>query len=370
MLSVGGESPSLDSLMRWNSVTGGRVAFRNMYGPTEATITATVYRQDVPVHSLEGRVRVPIGRPLENVSVYLLNAEMEPVPVGVPAELYIGGVALAHGYMNQAGLTAEKFVPDPFTAHPGARLYKTGDLAQFSTNGEIEFLGRKDYQVKIRGARVELEEIERVLLQHPAIRDAVVTVREGGTGDRRLAAYVTLQPDQSATLMQMRTHLRDRLPDYMLPAWFVVLNSLPLNSSGKIDRNALPAPTNEDLGPEQEYVAPRNPTEEIVAAIFVEVLQTEQVGILDNFFESGGHSLLVIQLVARLRETFQVEVPMKRIFDDPTVAGVSAALLEEEGERLRVERTAELMVKLAAVSDDQADSMLEEAIGPISKEQV
>jgi amino acid adenylation domain-containing protein len=368
MLSVGGESPSLDSLMRWNSVTGGRVAFRNMYGPTEATITATVYRQDVPVHSLEGRVRVPIGRPLENVSVYLLNAEMEPVPVGVPAELYIGGVALAHGYMNQAGLTAEKFVPDPFTAHPGARLYKTGDLAQFSTNGEIEFLGRKDYQVKIRGARVELEEIERVLLQHPAIRDAVVTVREGGTGDRRLAAYVTLQPDQSATLMQMRTHLRDRLPDYMLPAWFVVLNSLPLNSSGKIDRNALPAPTNEDLGPEQEYVAPRNPTEEIVAAIFVEVLQTEQVGILDNFFESGGHSLLVIQLVARLRETFQVEVPMKRIFDDPTVAGVSAALLEEEGERLRVERTAELMVKLAAVSDDQADSMLEEAIGPISKE--
>jgi amino acid adenylation domain-containing protein len=363
MLSVGGESPSADSLDRWRRMTGGRVAFRNMYGPTEATITATVYREDGPQPSFEKRTRVPIGRPLENLSIYLLTEEMEPVAIGVPGELYIGGIALAHGYVNRPELTAEKFVPDPFSAHPGARLYKTGDLGQFSANGEIEFLGRTDYQIKIRGFRVELEEIERILLEHPAIQDAVVAVHQNGTGDKRLAAYATRKSGQSFTARQVRSYLKDRLPDYMLPSWFVVLDSLPLTSNGKIDRNALPAPTNENLGPEQEYVAPRSPTEEIVAAIFAQLLEAERVGILDNFFERGGHSLLALQLASHLRETFQVEVSLKKIFEDPTVAGVAAALLEEEDERLRVERTAELMVKLAAVSDDQAETMLDKPLG-------
>ena len=173
----------------------------------------------------------------------------------------------------------------------------------------------------------------------------------------------TFKPGQSVTARQARSYLKDRLPDYMLPSWFVVLDSLPLTSTGKIDRRALPAPTGENLGPEQEYVAPRNPTEEIVAAIFAELLETEQIGILHNFFEVGGHSLLAVQLASRLRETFQVEVSLKRIFEDPTVAGVTAALLEEEDQRLRVERTAELMVKLASVSDDQAETMLEKPLG-------
>ena len=369
-LSVGGESPSPKDLAAWNSATGGRVAFRNMYGPTEATITAAVYRQGVPALWPNDRIRVPMGRPLANVSIYLLDAEMEPVPVAVPGEIYIGGLAPARGYVNQPGLTADRFVPDPFSGLPGARLYKTGDLGRFLINGEIEFLGRIDRQVKIRGFRIELEEIERILVRHPAIEDAAVAVHEDGIGGRRLAAYVTLRSNQSATAKQMRNHLREHVPDYMLPSWFVVLNSLPLSSAGKIDRTALPAPTNETLGPEQEYVAPRNPTEEIVAAIFAEVLQRDQVGILDNFFESGGHSLLAIQLAGRLRETFQVEVSLRRIFDDPTAAGVAAALLEEESERLRVERTAELMVKLASVSDDQAESVLEQAVGPVSREQL
>ena len=358
MLSVGGESPSASKLANWNRITAGKVSFRNMYGPTETTITAAAYRQDAQTRATENAPRVPIGSPLANVPIYLLDADMQPVPIGMQGEIYIGGVALARGYVNQPALTAERFVPDPFSEHWGARLYKTGDLAQFSIDGEIDFLGRADQQVKIRGFRIELEEIERVLLAHPAIKETVVAVHENGTADKRLAAYATLKPGQFANATQMRNHLRERLPEYMLPTWFVLLNSLPLTSTGKIDRRALPAPTNENLGPEQEYFAPRTPTEEIVGAIFAELLQRNRMGILDNFFESGGHSLLAVQLASRLRETFQVEVSLRRIFENPTVAGVAAALLEKEDERLRVERTAELMAKLAAISDDQAETML------------
>ncbi|PYP93124.1 MAG: non-ribosomal peptide synthetase [Candidatus Angelobacter sp. Gp1-AA117] len=370
MLSVGGESPSLESLAQWSRITGGRVAFRNMYGPTEATITATAWRHDISGPSLEHRTRVPIGRPLQNISIYILNEEMGPVPPGVPGEIHLGGVALARGYLNQAALTAEKFIPDPFSAACGARLYKTGDLGQFSGNGEIEFLGRIDHQIKIRGHRVELEEIERALLQHPAIQDTAVIVHGNGVGDKRLAAYATLKPGQPATLRQVRNYLKERLPDYMLPSWFMVLNSLPLTSSGKLDRKALPIPTNENPGSEQEYFAPRTPVEEIVAAIFAELLQREQVGIFDHFFECGGHSLLAVQLASHLRETFQVEVSLRRIFEGPTVAGIAEALLEDEDERPRVQRRAELMVKLVSVSDDQAESMVAKPLGHEAKEQV
>jgi amino acid adenylation domain-containing protein len=369
MLSVGGESPSVESLVRWSTVTGSRVAFRNMYGPTEATITAAAYCHDGPSASIEERSRVPIGYPLQNISIYILNEQMEPVPPVVPGEIYIGGVALARGYLNRPQLTAERFVPDPFSVHPGSRLYKTGDLGQFAANGEIEFLGRLDYQIKIRGFRVELEEIERVMVQHPAIQLAAVTVHGNGTGDKRLAAYATLKPDQSVTARQMRNYLKERLPEYMLPSWFVVLNALPLTSSGKLDRNALPAPASENLGPEQ-YVPPGNAVEEIVAAIFAELLEKEHVGVLDNFFECGGHSLLAIQLASHLRDTFQVEVSLRTIFEDPTVVGVTEALLEDEEERLLVQRKAELMVKLAAVSDEQAESMLGKPSGQAAKEQV
>ncbi|HEY6349974.1 MAG TPA: amino acid adenylation domain-containing protein [Candidatus Angelobacter sp.] len=363
VLSVGGESPSADHLNRWSAITGDRVAFRNMYGPTEATITATVYRRDAAKPAHEGRTRVPIGRPLKNVSVYVLGSEMEPVSVGEPGEIYIGGAGLAYGYINRPDLTAEKFVPDPFGLHPGSRLYRTGDMGRFSPDGELEFLGRTDFQVKLRGFRVELEEVEHTLLRHPAIKDAVVTVHENGTGDKRLAAYATLKPGQAVTIVEMRKHLSDRLPDYMVPSWFVVLSSLPLTSNGKINRKGLPVPSNESLVPAQEYVPPRTPVEEIVAGIFAELLEIDRVGILDNFFDVGGHSLLAIQLASRLREVFQVEVPLRTIFDAPTVPGVAAALLVEEDERTRVERTAELMVKLAAVSDDQAESMLERPLG-------
>jgi amino acid adenylation domain-containing protein len=370
MLSVGGESPSLESLAQWSRSNGGRVAFRNMYGPTEATITATAWRHDVSGALLEHRTRVPIGRPLQNISIYILNQEMAPVAPGVPGEIYIGGVALARGYLNQPALTAEKFVSDPFSAVPGARLYKSGDLGQFSGNGEIEFLGRVDYQIKIRGYRVELEEIERVLLQHPAIQDTAVTVQGNGVGDKRLAAYATLRPRQAVTSREIRNYLKERLPDYMLPSWFIVLNALPLTSSGKLDRKALPVPTNENLDPERDYVAPRSAVEEIVAAIFAELLQREQVGIVDNFFECGGHSLLAVQLASHLRETFQVEVSLRNVFDGPTVAEIAEALLEDEDERPRVQLRAELMVKLVDVSEDQAESMLARPSGHEAEEQV
>jgi amino acid adenylation domain-containing protein len=370
ILSVGGESPSLESLAQWSRITGSRVAFRNMYGPTEATITAAAWRHDASQASLEHRARVPIGRPLQNISIYILNEEMGPVPPGVPGEIYIGGVALARGYLNQPALTAEKFVSDPFSAVPGARLYKSGDLGQFSGNGEIEFLGRIDYQIKIRGYRVELEEIERVLLQHPAIQDTAVTVQGNGVGDKRLAAYATIRPRQSVTAREIRDYLKELLPDYMLPSWFIVLNALPLTSSGKLDRKALPVPTNKNLGLEQDYVAPRSAVEEIVAAIFAELLQKEQVGISDNFFECGGHSLLAVQLASHLRETFRVEISLRKIFDGPTVAEIAEALLEDEDERPRVQRRAELMVKLVSVSEDQAESMLAKPSGHEAEEQV
>jgi acyl carrier protein len=207
-------------------------------------------------------------------------------------------------------------------------------------------------------------------VQHPAIQDAVIAVQGNGTGDKRLAAYFTFKPAQQATARQIRGYIKDRLPDYMVPSWFVPLHSLPLTSSGKIDRLALPAPSGQDLGQEQEYEAPRTAVEQIVAAAFMEVLGTERAGIRDDFFESGGHSLLAIQLVSHLRETFQVEVSLKRIFADPTVAGVAAALLEEEGSRARVERTAELTLQLAAISDDQAENMLEQRRAGYAKERM
>ena len=215
--------------------------------------------------------------------------------------------------------------------------------------------------MKIRGFRVEPGEIEVLLRGYSDVEEAVVVAREDQSGTKRLVAYVTPVTGAIPDPSRLRTHVAAALPDYMVPSAFVLLDQLPLTSNGKLDRKALPAPMNENLGPEQEYVAPRGPVEEIVAAIFAEVLEKDRVGILDNFFESGGHSLLAIQLAGHLRETFQVEVPLRRIFEDPTVAGLAAALLEEEDERPRVQRTAELMVKLADVSDDQADSMLGKA---------
>ncbi|MCL5996767.1 MAG: amino acid adenylation domain-containing protein [Chloroflexi bacterium] len=291
----------------------------NNYGPTEDTVVTT--SGGVPPRH-QGDPAPTIGRPIANTQVYVLDHDMQPVPIGVPGELHIGGAGLARGYLYQPKLTAEKFVPNPFSAAPGTRLYKTGDLVRYRPDGEIEFLGRLDNQVKIRGFRIELGEVEAVLGQHSAVREAVVTAPENDHGDKYLVAYIVpTQPDDAPVISELRAFLKPKLPEYMLPSMFVSLEALPLTPNGKVDRRALPEPNREME--ENEYVAPRTPTEEILAGIWAEVLGVERVGTTDDFFELGGHSLLATQIISRVRKAFQAEVPLRDLFETATVAGLA-----------------------------------------------
>jgi len=298
----------------------GRLTLINAYGPTETTVCATSGR--VPPEVSADR-SPPIGTPLPNTRVYVLDRRLQPVPSGVPGELYVGGVGLARGYLGRPGLTAERFVPDPLGPEPGARLYRTGDLACWTADGSLEFLGRIDHQVKLRGFRIELGEVEAVLAEHPAVREAVAVVREDRPGDRRLVAYCVPAADTAPPASQELTaHLRDRLPAYMLPAAIVALDALPLLPNGKVDRRSLPAP--EPARPEgADFVAPRTPQEEMIADIWASVIGLERVGVEDNFFAIGGHSLLATQVISRVREAFGVELPVRALFDAPTVAGLA-----------------------------------------------
>jgi acyl carrier protein len=246
------------------------------------------------------------------------------VPVGVRGELCIGGLGVSRGYLRRPSLTAERFIPDPFSDQPGARLYRTGDLARYLPDGQIEFLGRLDHQVKIRGYRVELGEIETTLSQHPEVRDAVAMVREDTPTGRRLVAYVVpVQAESGPTTSELRRYLKQKLPDHMVPSAFVSLEALPLMPNGKVDRRALPVPDTlrPDLG--EASVAPRTPVEKVLAGIWAEVLALEQIGIHDDFFDLGGHSLLATQVVSRVRQSFQVELPLRRLFETPTVADLA-----------------------------------------------
>ncbi len=299
-----------------------KASLYNVYGPTETIIDSAYWLCD----GTSDASIVPIGRPIPNARMYILNRALRPVPIGVSGELYIGGVSLARGYLNLPGLTAEKFIPDPFSGEPGKRLYKTGDLARYLPDGNIQYLGRGDYQVKIRGFRIELGEIEAALTQYSSIAQAVVTVHEGAHGERRLVAYVVAQPDCAPTPIELRTFLKDKLPDHMVPAVFLMLDRFPLTPNGKVDRRALPAPT--DTRPElaRAFVEFRTPTEELLVGIWSQVLGVERVGIYDDFFDLGGHSLLATQVVSRIRETFQVEMPLRRLFETPTVADLADSL--------------------------------------------
>jgi amino acid adenylation domain-containing protein len=300
----------------------------NGYGPTEATICATLYC--VSGFSASNR-NTPIGKPVQNTKIYLLNDQMRPVPIGTPGELYIGGDGLARGYLNRPDLTSEKFIPNPFSNEPGSRLYKTGDLARYLPDGNIEFLGRIDNQVKVRGFRIELGEIEAVLTQHPDLREAAVVVREDIPGNNYLAAYVVSKLEALSlaappTISELRSFLKAKLPDYMVPGAFVFLEAMPLTPNGKIDRRALRAPDSSRREQEDNFVAPNTPTEEILAAIWAEVLGLQQVGINDNFFELGGHSLLATQIISRIREAFSIELPLRYLFEAPTIASLSQAI--------------------------------------------
>jgi len=293
------------------------VRLYNEYGPTEGTVWSSVY-----VAGIEDIDRVlPIGRPIDNVRLYLLDPALFPVPVGVPGELYIGGEGVVRGYLRRPDLTAEKFVPDPF-GNNGGRLYKTGDLARYRADGNIEFLGRIDHQVKIRGFRIELGEVEARLLQHVDVHEAVALAREDNSGNRQLIAYLVGNPGGSPEPDTLRDHLKATLPDYMLPNAFVFLDRMPLSANGKLDRKALPAP--DFCGQlQKQYVEPRTETEQILADIWAEVLDLERVGVKDNFFELGGHSLLATQLVSRLCRKFNIELPLKAIFEDGTIEKIA-----------------------------------------------
>jgi amino acid adenylation domain-containing protein len=295
----------------------------NMYGITETTVHSTFHR--VTRHDLRGGGN-PVGRPLEDLTIYLLDRYGQVVPVGVPGEIHVGGPGVTRGYLGRPGLTAERFVPDPF-GPAGARLYRSGDLARRNPDGTLDFLGRIDDQVKIRGYRIELGEIQAALAAQPGVRDAAVVVREDRPGDRRLIAYVVMASHAAADGGVLRTALADRLPSYMVPAAFVVLDALPLTANGKLDRRALPAPEQHSLHTGGgAYVAPRNQAEEAVTDIWVRILRTERIGVHDNFFELGGNSLLALRLVAAVKEQFDIDLPVRTVFDMPSVAQLATAV--------------------------------------------
>jgi amino acid adenylation domain-containing protein len=301
----------------------------NHYGPTETTVGSLTLRlNDYDWKHASGH-SIPIGRPIANTQVYILDGQRQPVPQGVIGELYIAGAGVTAGYLNQAEQTAERFVANPFVSDPQARMYRTGDLARYRADGNVEFLGRGDDQVKIRGFRIELGEIEAVLGKHAGVKQAVVLARADERGEKRLLGYVVAR-DASLTADTLRDYLKEQLPDYMVPQALLLLAKLPLNPNGKIDRQALPEPEQAET---RAYVAPRTPTEELLANIWGEVLRRERVSAEDNFFDLGGHSLMATQIVSRIREKFRVELAMRILFEKPTILGLAQAIdaAQQEG---------------------------------------
>ncbi len=295
----------------------------NHYGPTESHVVTSFTLQG----PTDGWPPLPpIGRPISNTQIHVLDETRNSVPVGETGELYIGGECLARGYLHRPDLTSERFIPDPFNPGMAARLYKTGDIARYLPDGNIEYLGRADQQVKIRGYRVELGEIESVLERHPAVRECAVVAREEVAGQKRLVGYLVIQPEQQVTISSLRRVLLETLPDYMVPSVFVFLEALPMTPSGKVNRLGLPAPDQSRPDLDNQFVAPANDTEERLAAIWAEVLKLKQVGTRDNFFELGGNSLMVGQVISRVREAFHLELPAQALFDAPTIAALSQGL--------------------------------------------
>jgi amino acid adenylation domain-containing protein/thioester reductase-like protein len=329
----------------------------NLYGPTEAAIDVTAWT----CQRWSDQQLVPIGRPIANMQIHLLDAHLNPVPIGVPGELHISGIGLARGYLNRPELTAEQFIPNPFAQNKSIesvsaseRLYKTGDLARYLPDGNIEYLGRIDHQVKVRGFRIELGEIESTIQEYAEVCECVVVVREDVPGDKRLVAYLTTTGTETFLVSELRQYLQQKLPEFMVPSAFVLLETLPLTTNGKVDRKALPAP---DFRPDLEhaFVAPQTAMEQEVAKLCSEVLNIKEIGIHDNFFCMGGNSLLAAQLIGYIRELFQIELPVRILFEHPTVEGLSRML-----EMLQHEDTAGLLTEI----DLQAEAILDPDIRP------
>jgi hypothetical protein len=325
----------------------------NLYGLTEDTLYTT---GELIVRG--SKEAITIGRPIANRQIHILSAELEPVPVGVAGQIYVGGAGLGRCYVHRPELTAERFLPNPFTAEPGERLYRTGDLARRRRDGRIEYLGRLDHQVKIRGFRVELGEIEAALIRIPDVRDAVVLARDEA-GGKRLTAFLVPRPGASLTAGALRAALRDRLPEHMIPADFVVLAALPLTPNGKVDRLALTMSRAGGLGLEGDHTPPRTPVERRLAELWTELLRIESPGIDQSLFELGGHSLLATQLVSRIRTVFQVELPLRQVFEEPTLAELALAVVQLQAEQ---DGGADLVTEIEELSDEEAFRRLREEI--------
>jgi len=353
----GGEALPGDLARELVARVGDSGSVWNVYGPTETTVWSALRRVNGVDGTAAATLTVPVGRPLDNTEIFLLDRTGEPVPVGVAGELHIGGDGLARGYLGRPDLTAERFVPDPFA---GGRLYRTGDLARYLPDGSVAFLGRIDHQVKVRGFRIEPAEVEAALLKQPGVREAVVVAREDRPEDRRLVAYVVgAEKGASPAAGELREALAAELPLYMVPAVFVVLDQLPLTGSGKIDRRALPAPETGRSSDDVTYVAPRTPVETTLAAIWSEVLGIERVGARDDFFALGGHSLTATSVLSRVRDSLHVELPLSVVFERRTVEGMAAAVAAGSlAGAAAVLPEAELAERASTLSDGDLDALL------------
>ena len=372
-----GEACTPDLVAIWGT---GRDFF-NAYGPTETTVCATMY-----LCSGAEVEQPPIGKPIPNAKTYILDRYLQPVPIGVSGELHVSGVSLAVGYFNQPEMTSAKFIENPFVIAPEngvgnarvlPRMYKTGDLARYRSDGNIEYLGRIDQQVKIRGFRIELGEIESALGKYPKIKEAVVVVQENEGDEKRLASFLTIHPDLSFEINELRSYLRQSLPEYMVPSSFNVLEEFPLTPNGKIDRKALAILQSSDR-PDltNAYVAPRDPIEERLVEICKELLHLEKVGIEDNFFELGGHSLLATQFVSRVRDEYAVDLPLRKLFENPTIAAIAEVIRMEQQVISRQERNGagaqtagrtvdrskllEMLQRVGDLSEDEVRALLEQ----------
>ena len=355
VLVLGGEASSWDLVSRIFQL--GQCTVLNHYGPTEATVgccTFAVRDNDV---SPWAPATVPIGRPISNDEVYILDQRLQPLPIGVAGELCIGGTGLAQGYLNQPQQTAERFIPHPFSKDPTARIYRTGDLARFLPDANVEFLGRIDHQVKIRGFRVEPAEVEAVLRQHPSVKQSVILPYEDQSGEKRLAAYVVLAKKQTK-IEDLRVFLKEKLPEYMIPTAFVALEFLPLTANGKIDLRALPSPEEAQSKAGAEFVTARNPAEEQLVAIWMEVLKLARVGVNENFFELGGHSLLATQIISRIRNSFRIQLPLHSFLETPTIAGLAEKISQCPASETEEEEMARLLQELEGVSEEEAERLL------------
>jgi amino acid adenylation domain-containing protein len=351
-LLLTGEALSSELCRRWFNIYPD-IPLMNAYGPTECSDDVTHHPI---VHSPADALYAPIGRPIANTRLYVLDQKMQPVPIEVAGELFVGGAGVSRGYLNDPVRTAEAFIPDPFARHPSARLYKTGDLAYFTPDGELHFLGRVDHQIKLRGFRIELGEIEAILSRHASVREAVVVTREDVRGEKYLAAYVVPHQGKVVTDNDLHTFLKEQLPTYMLPSAYMLLDTLPLTPNGKVDRKALPTQERYSAEHDDSYVEPHTPIEKVLANIWCDILALKRVSIHDTFFEIGGHSLLAFQVIAHVRDTFHIKLPLRSIFEHTTIASLATALTNDQDEMQKLTVVAQQVLASKHLSENRTSS--------------